>query len=65
MLTILFSVRLGIVLLIFYGVSVDMLKVSLVGCGRIAKRHADLLGKGRILGAVLASVCDIDRSCAE
>lgn len=35
-----------------------MLKFALVGCGRIAKRHAELLGHGRIVGAMLAGVCD-------
>lgn len=42
----------------------DIVRVGLVGCGRIAKRHADLLSKGQINGAVLASVCDIDRTRA-
>lgn len=36
-----------------------MLKVALVGCGRISKRHADLLGKGHIRDARLVAVCDI------
>ncbi len=36
-----------------------MLKVALVGCGRIAKRHADLLGNKQIPGAELVAVCDI------
>jgi predicted dehydrogenase len=36
-----------------------MLRFALVGCGRIAKRHAELLGKGQIAGAKLAAVCDI------
>ncbi|MEX2359677.1 MAG: Gfo/Idh/MocA family oxidoreductase [Gammaproteobacteria bacterium] len=36
------------------------LKFALVGCGRIAVRHAELLGKGQISGARLVSVCDID-----
>lgn len=35
-----------------------MLKFALVGCGRIAKRHAELLGYGQIGGAQLAAVCD-------
>jgi len=35
-----------------------MLKIALVGCGRIAKRHSDLLGNGQINGAKLAAVCD-------
>ncbi|MDP3517062.1 MAG: Gfo/Idh/MocA family oxidoreductase [Pseudohongiella sp.] len=37
-----------------------MLNFALVGCGRIAKRHSELLGLGKINGARLASVCDID-----
>jgi UDP-N-acetyl-2-amino-2-deoxyglucuronate dehydrogenase len=36
-----------------------MLKFALVGCGRISKRHAELLGHGEITGAGLAAVCDI------
>lgn len=36
-----------------------MLKFALVGCGRIAKRHSELLGEGQIEGACLAAVCDI------
>jgi UDP-N-acetyl-2-amino-2-deoxyglucuronate dehydrogenase len=37
-----------------------MLKVALVGCGRISRRHSDLLGGGKIDGARLVAVCDID-----
>ena len=37
-----------------------MLRFAIVGCGRIAQRHADLLGRNQIDGAVLAAVCDID-----
>ena len=36
-----------------------MLRFGFVGCGRIAQRHADLLSKGQISGAVLAAVCDV------
>lgn len=36
-----------------------MLQVALVGCGRIARRHADLLGRGLIADARLAAVCDV------
>lgn len=36
-----------------------ILNFALVGCGRIAKRHAELLGLGQIKGAQLVSVCDI------
>ncbi len=34
------------------------LSFGLVGCGRIAKRHAELLGLGQIAGARLHAVCD-------
>ncbi len=37
----------------------EPIKISLVGCGRIAQRHAELLGRGQIAGADLAAVCDI------
>ncbi len=37
-----------------------MIKFGLLGCGRIAKRHSELLGLGQIKGAGLAAVCDID-----
>lgn len=42
-----------------------MLKFALVGCGRIAKRHSELLGEKQISGACLAAVCDIDESKAK
>lgn len=35
-----------------------MLNFALVGCGRIAKRHAELLGHQQIKGARLVAVCD-------
>lgn len=35
------------------------LMFALVGCGRIAKRHAQLLGEKQINGAELVSVCDV------
>ncbi len=38
----------------------DMLKFALVGCGRISKRHSELLGYEQINGAQLSAVCDID-----
>jgi predicted dehydrogenase len=41
-----------------------MLKVALVGCGRIAKRHSELLGNNIIQNASLVSVCDIDKDKA-
>lgn len=37
-----------------------MINFAILGCGRIAKRHADLLGTGQITGARLVAVCDID-----
>lgn len=42
-----------------------MLKVALVGCGRIAVRHSELLGKNQISGAKLSAVCDIDENRAQ
>ena len=42
-----------------------MLGVALLGCGRIAVRHAQLLSSGEIAGAKLVCVCDIDKNRAE
>ena len=42
-----------------------MLRFALVGCGRIAKRHAELLGTKQINGAELTAVCDIVRPKAD
>ena len=42
-----------------------MLNFALVGCGRIAKRHSELLGHDQIAGARLAAVCDIVTEKAE
>lgn len=42
-----------------------MLKIALVGCGRIAKRHSELLGEKRINGAELVGVCDVDKDKAQ
>jgi UDP-N-acetyl-2-amino-2-deoxyglucuronate dehydrogenase len=36
-----------------------VLKFALVGCGRIAKRHSELLGGKLIAGAGLVAVCDV------
>ena len=36
-----------------------MIKFALLGCGRIAKRHSELLGLSQIKGASLSAVCDI------
>lgn len=41
-----------------------MLRFGLVGCGRIAKRHSELLGLNQIEGACLAAVCDTESSKA-
>jgi len=37
-----------------------MIKFGVIGCGRIAKRHLDLLGGGQIDGASLVAICDND-----
>jgi UDP-N-acetyl-2-amino-2-deoxyglucuronate dehydrogenase len=37
-----------------------MLNFGLIGCGRIAKRHSELLGNNQIVNAKLSAVCDID-----
>jgi predicted dehydrogenase len=36
-----------------------MLNFALVGCGRIAKRHSELLGENQIKDASLVAVCDV------
>jgi len=41
------------------------IKIALVGCGRIAKRHVELLSKNVIKGAELAALCDSDIQKAE
>jgi UDP-N-acetyl-2-amino-2-deoxyglucuronate dehydrogenase len=43
----------------------DRLRIALLGCGRIAARHAELLGNRVIDGASLAAVCDIDETRAQ
>jgi UDP-N-acetyl-2-amino-2-deoxyglucuronate dehydrogenase len=40
------------------------LRFALVGCGRIAVRHAELLGSSKISGARLVSVCDVRKERA-
>lgn len=35
-----------------------MIRFGVIGCGRIAKRHLDLLGSGQIAGAHLVAICD-------
>lgn len=42
-----------------------MRNFALVGCGRIAKRHSELLGENQIKGARLVAVCDVVLSKAE
>lgn len=42
-----------------------MLRVALVGCGRISRRHCELLGGNAVKGAALAAVCDIVPARAE
>jgi UDP-N-acetyl-2-amino-2-deoxyglucuronate dehydrogenase len=42
-----------------------MLNFVLVGCGRIAKRHSELLGNNQIANARLAAVCDAAPAKAE
>lgn len=42
-----------------------MLKFALVGCGKIAKRHSELLGFKKIKGASLAAICDINEEKAK
>ena len=42
-----------------------MFKIALVGCGRIAKRHSELLGGNQIAGACLSAVCDVSEEKAK
>lgn len=42
-----------------------MIRFGLLGCGRIARRHADLLGSSHIEGARFVAVCDSDRARAD
>ena len=37
-----------------------MIRFALVGCGKIAERHARLLGGGHVKGAKLQAVCDLN-----
>ena len=37
---------------------INMINFALIGCGRIAKRHSELLGNNHIKGARLVAVCD-------
>jgi predicted dehydrogenase len=45
--------------------STQELRFALVGCGRIAKRHSELLGNRLIAGAKLVAVCDVVTAKAE
>jgi UDP-N-acetyl-2-amino-2-deoxyglucuronate dehydrogenase len=45
-------------------VTKSSLGFALVGCGRIARRHADLLSSGLVKGAHLACLCDIKEARA-
>lgn len=42
-----------------------MIRFGILGCGRIAKRHSDLLGGNHIKGAELVAVCDPIRERAD
>lgn len=43
----------------------NILNFALVGCGRIAKRHSELLGNNQINNAKLVAVCDIVQAKAD
>lgn len=42
-----------------------MIRIALLGCGRIARRHADILASGQINGGRLVAVCDTVRERAD
>jgi UDP-N-acetyl-2-amino-2-deoxyglucuronate dehydrogenase len=42
-----------------------MINFALLGAGRIAKRHAELLGSGQVAGAKLVAVCDVNAARAD
>lgn len=42
-----------------------MIRFGILGCGKIARRHADLLGKAQIDNARLTAVCDLDEKRAK
>src|SRR6185503_2820080 len=46
------------------GTRLPMIRFGLLGCGRIAKRHSELLGGNHIDGAGLVAVCDTVRDRA-
>lgn len=43
----------------------DVLGFCLLGCGRIAKKHAELLSGGHVAGARLVAVCDVQENRAK
>src|SRR5437899_2906048 len=47
------------------GTRLPMIRFGLLGCGRIAKRHSELLGGNHIQGASLVAVCDPLRARAD
>ena len=49
----------------FFRENMILLNVALLGCGRIAKRHSELLGEHQIREARLAAVCDIVKEKAQ
>ena len=42
----------------------QLIKFALLGCGRISKRHSELLGHNQIEGAGLVAVCDLQEEKA-
>lgn len=42
-----------------------MIRFGLLGCGRIARRHSDLLGGNHIAGARLVAVCESEQARAD
>lgn len=42
-----------------------MIRIAIVGCGRVSKRHCELLAGKKIAGITLAAVCDISPERAE
>ena len=42
----------------------EKLRFALMGCGRIAQRHAEILSN-QIHGAILAAVCDVNQEKAK
>jgi predicted dehydrogenase len=43
----------------------DTIRFGIVGCGKIAERHAKLLAQGHVAGGKLQAVCDLDSARAE